>query len=706
MSNKLIIDTSLLDLNLNPSTSYTITLPEGFILQDDVFGTPNPILTFTFTTEATVPTLNSTTPSNNSTGILNIAEVVLTYSRNVFPRTGNFYLYQNGENNTDVVIKTLNVTNTNDVVFNGPNVTLKISNILSSDNTYYILSDADVIKDGAGLRAAAIINENTIRFTTADLAFPDLKASITSTAFVEAIATIDPAVKVNMSSNFMFTVGSGVFDVSALERHLSDNYSKTVFYTEDTQFYLNLPKITDTLYINEYGDVGSYTYTISTSDASSVRSFIDNSGSGATTSFNSTSKQFTITGTKAQINESLDWIRYRPGVDYVGSFTFTYAVQNPLGNTQNKTSSFAKSAGSNDTEITNINVSRTYYYKQENEIFATQTPFISDFDTNTAAIYDLSLSTPSGNFLDSDSELVSTITFSGTRTAANAWLAQVKFYPLVTGQTPGIYVTYIQNKDTLEQFNDTFYLAALGNGTIGENIYVFKNSGTFTPTVEEKLYGKIIYEMVGGGGAGGLPGSPNNSGAGGGAGQVITNYTGFAINSQTSFTISVGNGGTYPGGNGTNTVFNGITAQRGFGASATQGGTSGTNYVGTANSNSSNPPQYSGAGGGSLGDASCVNISPIGTFCTVGGAGVDSQIISPSSEYEQTNPVLLGYGGSGWAEQLFGGPPRIINAKSNEEYGCGGIGYYYGEPVTYSQSPSVNPHNGTKGIVIIKVINS
>ena len=281
MGNTVIINTSTLGLALDADEEYQINIENDFVREAGVFAIPAPAINnaISFTTSATAPSISASNPSNGATNIGNISQITITFDRNVVRGTGNFYIYNNNDPNNDGLIKTLSITNTSQTSIAGAVVTLNIGDILNASDIFYVLADSGVIKDFAGLQFTGISNENTLRFSTStneDLFnIFDRSAALTVTASVTAsisiskasaraflvavsnsscIATLIPPLRgsANVSSVASMSSGSLItpFEVAFMSDQLSD-YS----YVEDTPaFLINNPKITDTIYVNIYGD--------------------------------------------------------------------------------------------------------------------------------------------------------------------------------------------------------------------------------------------------------------------------------------------------------------------------------------------------------------------------------------------------------------------------------------------------------------------
>ncbi|MEI7903005.1 MAG: glycine-rich domain-containing protein, partial [bacterium] len=149
----------------------------------------------------------------------------------------------------------------------------------------------------------------------------------------------------------------------------------------------------------------------------------------------------------------------------------------------------------------------------------------------------------------------------------------------------------------------------------GYTIHTFTSSGTFTPGAA----GNVEVLVVGGGGGGG-----SNGGGGGGAGGVQYNSS-FGVTAQ-AYSVTVGGGGSKAatanvrGDNGTNSVFNTITATGGGGgASRDGGGAPSTGGSGGAGANAVN--LNSAARTGAAGTAGQGNTGGNGPATDLGASG-------------------------------------------------------------------------------------
>lgn len=108
------------------------------------------------------PTLVSSTPSDNGTGVAASANITLTFSESVSKGNGNIYIYRGD----GILIETISVGSAQ-VTGSGTTWTIDPSVTLSGLTNYYILIDQETFADSEGAVFAGISNATTLNFTTA-----------------------------------------------------------------------------------------------------------------------------------------------------------------------------------------------------------------------------------------------------------------------------------------------------------------------------------------------------------------------------------------------------------------------------------------------------------------------------------------------------------------------------------------------------------
>ena len=171
----------------------------------------------------------------------------------------------------------------------------------------------------------------------------------------------------------------------------------------------------------------------------------------------------------------------------------------------------------------------------------------------------------------------------------------------------------------------------------------------------------VEYLVVAGGGSGGFSSTGNSYAGGGGGGGGVLQGSGHAVTAGVSYTVTVGAGGTGTNSstqNGSNSVFNTLTAtgggaggrgaltagngnNGGCGGGSSDGGTAGTGTGGQGYAGGAGATTWGTAGGG--GGAGAVGANDAAGVTGNGGAGVSSAISGTS----------LNYGGGGGAGRYY-----------------------------------------------------
>lgn len=383
---------------------------------------------------------------------------------------------------------------------------------------------------------------------------------------------------------------------------LSNVVTEIVNYTEDTASDITGgPTVTDA----EFDGAGPYVLSVFADNAQALIS-LSATGQGGSAVFDSGTGKLAITGTRAEVNSYVNNIVMVPSTDFDDLFFLTYELTLPAPRTGSSAKIQTVICTSEDNEVTNMNLTRTYLSNNENIIFAVDTPFISDFDTTANRSYTVVFDTQFGKFTTDGITLVNPLTFTGSRSQVDAFFPTIKFFPNF-GVTQNITFIYQQFKDNIFQVAQTVALNNVGSGTYTDSREIdFIVSATFTPSLKDVMYAQISEILVVGGGGGG-----SDLGGGGGGGQVKYSSIPLFLQSQT-YTVIVGQGGLNgnpSGSNGENSSAFDVVAVGGSGANGVTGGAS-RNAAGTVlnggtggNWSSSNPssPRSGVMGGGGAG---------------------------------------------------------------------------------------------------------
>lgn len=130
------------------------------------------------TGDVTAPTLSSTSPADNATGVAASSDLVLNFSETVQAGSGNILIY----NSNGTLARSIAVTDASQVSFSGSRVTLNPNTDLPAGAGYYVNIGSGVIRDAAGngfagLSGTSAYNFTTLAATPGDTAAPTLLSS-------------------------------------------------------------------------------------------------------------------------------------------------------------------------------------------------------------------------------------------------------------------------------------------------------------------------------------------------------------------------------------------------------------------------------------------------------------------------------------------------------------------------------------------------
>ena len=424
----------------------------------------------------------------------------------------------------------------------------------------------------------------------------------------------------------------------------------------------------------------------------------------------------TWSGTKTQVNAANVW--YFPPVDWEDNISLSVnqsKIDNGNIQIQHTNQPWVLTNSATNAEIVNM-INRTIVANTVANIFATSTPTIQD-GPDVGQTYTITLSSPVGRFGNSAANAAaeSSYSFTGNRTQVNSELANIKFVNNVGVSSQTSNFTYTQSRSGFQQVNVSPTLT-ITPGSIG-NTYTatITSDTTFTPTIEQVMFGNIQILTVGGGGAGGRSlNTPRIGGGGGGGGgafyvnavrgtaNALTNSTysitigiggadirgraggnTFLTLNSTNYFVAPGGGSIIDNGKGGDSSFNGTVRTGGNGAKNDRndaGGGGGASPAGGGGFATNFQPTLS-AGDGADGYLSTLTGVPV-YYGAGGGGGVFDATGTP-------NPVPgtggLGGGGNG-AGVGGGGSPT---SGTGFGAGGGGGGSSFGD--------------GYQGVVIIKI---
>jgi uncharacterized protein with beta-barrel porin domain/methionine-rich copper-binding protein CopC len=185
----------------NSNGTYTATLKSSSEGTATISATLNSV---TVTDTATVlftnppPTLSSSTPSDNATGVSTTANIVLTFSEIVDVESGNIIIKKTSDNS---IIETIAVTDATKVSGSGTTtITVNPAATLTVSTEYYVLIDATAFDDTAGESYAGISSTTALSFTTGTDSTPPTMTIIAAEG-VDGFKSDDATLSLTFTSN-------------------------------------------------------------------------------------------------------------------------------------------------------------------------------------------------------------------------------------------------------------------------------------------------------------------------------------------------------------------------------------------------------------------------------------------------------------------------------------------------------------------------
>ena len=456
----------------------------------------NSMLSFT-SIDNTNPTLSSSVPVDNATGVSAVANITLTFSEAVDVESGNITIKKTSYDST---LETVDVTE-NKVTGTGTNqITINPSNTFSSSTEYYVLIDATAFDDSAGNSYAGISSTTALSFTSQDTGNPYLTS--TTPAHQATGIAINTNIVLNFSENV--DVESGNITIKKTSDDTSvetiDVTGNTVTGSGSTQITINpssnLDEITSYYLIidatafddasgNSFGGISSKTtYNFST---------VDNTN--PTLSSSAPADNATSVGRKADI-----FLTFSEAVDVEsGNITIKKTSDDDTFETIDVTGN--KVTGSGST-IIKINPSNTFASGTEYYILIDATAFDDAAGNSYAGIS----STTALSFTSKDTVkpyLTSTVpAHLATDIATNANIV-LNFSETVVAQSGGHYITIFNKSDDSEfEKIDVTNAKVSGSGTnqitinpgtnfVEKSIYYIKIDATAFDDSSGNSYGGI-----------------------------------------------------------------------------------------------------------------------------------------------------------------------------------------------------------------------
>ncbi len=168
--------TGVTSTRFTAGTTGTVTVTNGkfnWTLTETSSGSTNWNLVVT-NFDSTAPTLSSSTPADNGTGVAVNANIVLTFSEEVDAESGNITIKKTSDDST---IETIDVTGAKVSGSGGTEITINPGTDWDQKTEYYVLIDSSAFDDAAGNSYAGISSTTALSFTSIDSTDPSLSSS-------------------------------------------------------------------------------------------------------------------------------------------------------------------------------------------------------------------------------------------------------------------------------------------------------------------------------------------------------------------------------------------------------------------------------------------------------------------------------------------------------------------------------------------------
>jgi Bacterial Ig-like domain len=208
------------------------TTGNATVTSTDPAGNVSPAVNVAITIDTAGPTLQSSSPVDNATGVPSSSTVTLTFNETVSFGTGTITLF-----NTDTgsAVETFNVatgvgSNGGTISVSGGTVTLNLAAATQGNSNYNVQMSAGAVRDAAANNGAAIADATTLNFATFTFTAPNVTASnLAKTTYSEYLHTINSNL---VNSNAMgYVPGTNGFGNEVVEFTSVDDTSKVVSIT-------------------------------------------------------------------------------------------------------------------------------------------------------------------------------------------------------------------------------------------------------------------------------------------------------------------------------------------------------------------------------------------------------------------------------------------------------------------------------------------
>ena len=360
-----------------------------------------------------------------------------------------------------------------------------------------------------GTGGSANFNSATKQFTISNATYSQVDSYLNS-------LTLVPTAYYNKNFNLIYQVtapgGTPVTQAITIGP-VGVALSNVTDITYDEDSYLKsvvAPTIVDTNFGSAIND--AFTMHIFPANTSAI-STITTTGS-ATTSFNGTTKNYTITGNLAQVRNQLTTLQITTAISYVNNFSLYYTLTNTSGNVSANVGQNWLIGNANVITTINSTSNRNYQANNIQLLFPNAAPQIYETISATPT-YQVTLT------LGSNIGKIGTIANSaitgwnsgnltyvvrGTKSTINSALANVYIIPnRDISTTTTLNFKQYRNDGTADvlQTSSTVTLTGSAN-SITPAVYVLTDSTqTFTPTLQQSYFCQCDILVIAGGGGGG-----------------------------------------------------------------------------------------------------------------------------------------------------------------------------------------------------------
>ncbi|UJF34522.1 Ig-like domain-containing protein [Paenibacillus hexagrammi] len=447
-------------------------------------GTPVIAATSSTVPDTIAPTIASTQPMDDATGVNRIADLSLTFSEPVQAAAGKSIRIYRADNS---VLKTYTSNDTNEVDIQGAVVTLKNPN-LDDGADFYVEIDSGAFTDLVGNPFAGVSGNTTWNFTTPDTISPVLHTT----------SPANQAVDAGKSADLTLTFNENVVAAAGKKITVYDKADDSVKFSYDADDVSNVTVNHSmvTIHHSDLDETASYYVGIE------AGAFTDISGNPYVGITGSSSWSFTVPDTTAPTINSTQPVDDAIKIDLDAPITVTFdeAIQAVAGKTiklmKASDDSVLESYDVNDTSKVTINGSSvslvnpglsgetSYYLKIDADAFKDMAgnsfAGITDktawsFTTKDVAPPILNNASPTNNALDGDMAANLTLTFNESVAAASG--KKVTIYNKADDSMVASYDADDTSKVTLNGSTVTIMNSGLEEKSA---YYVIVDAGAFT----------------------------------------------------------------------------------------------------------------------------------------------------------------------------------------------------------------------------------